>query len=178
MLLWWIVNIVLLVIIFFLFLLLSMFWPPDSPWAPWWRTNKKIARAMCRLAKVSKKDIVYDLGCGDGTALIIASKEFKANGVGIEIDPLRFIISNLMIRMNRVQDKVEVKRKNFYDVNISRASVVFVYLVPRVLKKLIPKFLGELKKGTLIVSYRYKISLPLLDYDIKNDIYLYKVNSI
>jgi|SRR3989344_1176013 len=175
MFLWWIINIALLLIIGFLFLLLSMFWPPDSPWAPWWRTNKKVARAICRLAKVNKKDIVYDLGCGDGTALIIGAKEFGARGVGIEIDPLRALISTLMIHIMRVQDKVRIIRKNFYDVNISKASIVFVYLVPRVLQKLRSKFLKELRPGTVIISYRYKIKLPLVDFDKANEIYLYRI---
>ena len=175
MFLWWIINIALLLIIGFLFLLLSMFWPPDSPWAPWWRTNKKVARAICRLAKVNKKDIVYDLGGGDGTALIIGAKEFGARGVGIEIDPLRALISTLMIHIMRVQDKVRIIRKNFYDVNISKASIVFVYLVPRVLQKLRSKFLKELRPGTVIISYRYKIKLPLVDFDKANEIYLYRI---
>lgn len=175
MFLWWVVNIVLLSIIFFLLLLLSMFWPPDSPWAPWWQTNKKVARAICRLAKINKKDIIYDLGSGTGTALIIAAKEFGAGGVGIEIDPLRALISTLMIRINRVQDNLKIIRRNFYDVKINKASVISVYLVPRVLEQLKPKLLRELKSGTRIVSYRYKISLPLKHYDKKNDIYLYKI---
>lgn len=175
MLLWWTVNIILLVIIFILLFLLSMFWPPDSPWAPWWKTNKKVARAMCRLVKLSKKDVVFDLGSGTGTALIVAAKEFGAKGVGIELDPLRVLISSILLHSNGVSDKVQIVKKNFYDVNISKASVVFVYLVPRVLEKLKPKFLKELKPGTRIASYRYKISLPLLSYDKANDIYLYKI---
>lgn len=175
MFLFWLVNIALLVIIFFLFLLLSMFWPPDSPWAPWWRTSKKVARAMCSLAAISKKDIIYDLGSGTGTALIVASREFGAKGVGIEIDPLRFFISSMLLHSNGVSDRVKILKKNFYDVDISNATVVFVYLVPRVLEKLKPKFLKELKSGTKIVSYRYKISLPLKSDDKKNDIYLYKI---
>ncbi|OGH24267.1 MAG: hypothetical protein A3B47_04765 [Candidatus Levybacteria bacterium RIFCSPLOWO2_01_FULL_39_24] len=130
---------------------------------------------MCRLAKVNKKDIVYDLGCGDGTALIIGAKEFGARGVGIEIDPLRALISTLMIHIMRVQDKVRIIRKNFYDVNISKASIVFVYLVPRVLQKLRSKFLKELRPGTVIISYRYKIKLPLVDFDKANEIYLYRI---
>lgn len=177
MFLFWFINIALLVIIFFLFLLLSMFWPPDSPWAPWWRTNKKVARAMCRLAKINKKDIVYDLGSGTGTALIISAKEFGARGVGIEIDYLRFFISSMLLHSNRLSDRVKVIRKNFFDVNISQASVIFVYLVPRALERLRPKLMEELKPGTLLVSYKYEISLPLKRYDKKNDIYLYKVNS-
>ncbi len=170
----WIVNIMLITVILFLFFLLSMFWPPDSPWAPWWRTNRKTARAMCRLAKVGKDDVIYDLGSGDGTALIIATKEFGARGVGIEIDPLRFVISTLMIRINRVMDRVTVKRKNFFDVDISQATVIFVYLVPKALGRLLPKFKNELKKGTRIISYRYEINLSLKKYDKENNIRLYK----
>jgi len=168
-----ITNIILLLMIIFLFILLSWVWPPDSPWAPWWKTNKKTARAMCRLAKMNKNDIVYDLGSGDGTALIVASREFEVKGVGVEIDPLRAFISTLMIRINRVQGKIKIIRKNFYDVDISRASVVFVYLVPKALNRLLPKFRKELKPGTKIISYRYKMNLPLKDQDEKNQLMLY-----
>lgn len=172
---WLTVDIVLLLIVIFLFLLLSMFWPPDSPWAPWWRTNKKVARAMCRLAKISKKDIVYDLGCGDGTALSIAAKEFGVKGVGVEIDPLRYLFSTIRFKINGLNKQVKIIKENFHNVNISQASIVFVYLVPRVLDKLKPKFLKELRPGTIIISYRYKIDLSLLIYDEKNDVYLYKI---
>jgi len=173
--LWWIVNIFLLFIIILLLLLLSMFWPPDSPWAPWWRTNKKTAHAACKLANISSKDTVYELGSGDGTFLSVAAKDFEARGVGIEIDPLRFMISTLMIHIIRVQDKIKIVRKNFFDVNISKATVVFVYLVPKALRRLKPKFLKELKSGTLLVSFRYKVNLPLVVYDKTNDIYLYEI---
>ncbi len=176
MFLWWTVNIVSLLMIGFLLLLLSMFWPPDSPWAPWWRTNKKVARAMCRLAKVGKDDLVYDLGSGDGTALIVAAKEFGARGVGIEIDPLRALISSMLLRSNGVSDKVRIIKKNFFSVDLSKASVIFVYLVPKALERLRSKFLKELKNGTLLVSFRYQINLPLVVYDKKNDIYLYKIS--
>lgn len=168
-------QVAILVIILFLVIVLSMVWPPDSPWAPWWRTNKKVARAMCRLARVKKGDIVYDLGSGEGTSLIFAAKEFKAQGVGIEIDPLRYFLSTLMIRIIRVHKKIHIKRKNFFQEDISKATVVFVYLVPKTLNRLLPKFKKELKKGTRIVSYRYKINLPLKKYDKKNNLRLYVV---
>ncbi len=154
-----------------------MFWPPDSPWAPWWRTNKKTARAVCRLVGISSKDIVYELGSGDGTFLAVAAKEFGAKGVGIEIDPLRFIVSTFMIHIIGVQDKVKIIKNNFFNVNISTASVIFVYLVPKALERLRPKFLKELRDGALLASFKYKINLPLVTYDKKNDIYLYKIKN-
>lgn len=169
------INSILLGIIVSLLLVLSAVWPPDSPWSPWWRTNKKIARAMCRLAKVGKDDIVYDLGSGDGTALVVAAKEFGAKGVGIEIDPLRSFISSMLLHSNKLSDKVQIKRKNFFDVDISDATVVFVYLVPKALNRLLPKFKKELKKETRIVSYKYNIALPEAKIDEKNKLSLYVV---
>jgi len=168
-----ILDLFLVLTIIFLLLVLSMIWPPDSPWAPWWRTGDRQIRESLKLAKVTKKDTVYELGSGDGRFLIIAAKEFGARGVGIEIDPLRAFISTLMIYIIRLQDKIIIKKKNFFDVDISKATVVFVYLVPKALARLLPKFKKELKKGTRIVSYRYEINLPLKKYDKENNIRLY-----
>lgn len=168
-------NLVLIFIILFLLLLLSMVWPPDSPWAPWWRTSKKTARAMCKLAKVKKGDLIYDLGSGDGTALMIAAKEFGATGVGIEIDPIRYLISLILLNINGVSGKVKVIRGNFFEQNFEKADVVFVYLVPKALERLLPKFKKELKKGTRIVSFKYEISMPLKVFNKENEIRLYTI---
>ena len=167
-------NLFLLAAIIFLFLCLSMVWPPDSPWAPWWRTSSKIARAICRLAKVKKNDKVYDLGSGDGTALLIAASEFDATGIGIEIDPLRAIFSKIRIKASKLSGKISIKRKNFFNVKINDATVIFVYLVPKELLRLREKFMNELTPGTRIVSYRYAIPyLPLIKKDEVHGLYLY-----
>jgi len=168
-------NLVLILIILFLFFVLSMVWPPDSPWAPWWRTSKKIARAQCKLAKIKKGELIYDLGSGDGTALMIAAKEFGAKGVGIEIDLVRFYISKFLLSFYGVSKEVKVKRKNFFSENLKTADIIFVYLVPKTLDRLIPKFKKELKRGTKILSYRYEMNLPLKGYDKKNGIRLYVI---
>lgn len=168
-------NLALLLIIVVLLLLLSMVWPPDSPWAPFWRTDKKTARAACKLANIKNNDIVYELGSGDATFLIVAAKEFKARGVGIEIDPLRYLVSNLLLYLNKLRNNVEIKRENFFNVNLTFANFVFVYLVPKALERLKPKFLKELKKGTIIISYRYQMNLPLFKKDEKNKLYLYRI---
>ena len=128
---------------------------------------------MCRLAKVGKNDVVYDLGCGDGTALIVAAKEFGAKGVGIEIDPVRYFIAKNRVNLNRLSSQIKIVKNNFFSVDISRASVIIVYLVPKALGRLMPKFKKELKKGTRIVSYRYEIYLPLKKHDKENKIRLY-----
>ena len=168
-------NLIILLVILFLLFMLSMVWPPDSPWAPWWRTSKKTARIMCNLAKVKKNDLIIDLGSGDGTALITAAKEFGAKGIGVEIDPFRYFVSKLLLKIYFGSNGVKFIRGNLFDQNLSKADVVFVYLVPKTLEKLLPKFKKELKKGTKIISYRYKINLRLKEYDRKNEIRLYVI---
>lgn len=168
-------NLILILIVIFLLIILSWVWPPDSPWAPWWTTRTREIREALKLAKVTKNDIVYDLGCGDGRVLLVAAKEFGAQGVGIEIDPLRYLIANFLVWINRVSDRVQIVRGNFFDEDLSKATVIFVYLVPKTLNRLLPKFKKELKPGTRIISYRYEVPLNLKKYDEKNNLRLYVI---
>ena len=71
--------------------------------------------------------------------------------------------------------KIKLKRGNFFEADISSASVVFVYLVPKAINKLLPKFKKELKKGTKIISCKYEIDLPILKEDKKNKIRVYVI---
>jgi hypothetical protein len=168
-------NVLILVILAFLIYAFSMFWPPDSPWAPWWRTNTKIAKAICRVAKISKKDFIYDLGCGDGELLLIAGKEFGARGIGVEIDLLRFVSATIKILKAGLGKSIKIKMGNFFKEDLSKATIVNVYLVPKTLNKLKPKFFKELKSGTKIVSYRYKMNLEKIAEDKINKIFVYKI---
>lgn len=163
------------IIILILLFLLSMLWPPDSPWSPWWRTTPRLARLECKLAKVKKRDIIYDLGSGEGTALMIAAKEFGATGVGVEIDPLRALQSKLSIKFAGLSDKIKIERKNFFAVDVSNADVIFMYLIPKTLARLQPKLLKELKPGTRVVTFVYRIDLPLIGQDEKEELYLYEI---
>lgn len=155
--------------------LLSMVWPPDSPWSPWWRTSSKTARIMCKMAKVQKGDVIYDLGSGEGVALIMAAKEFGAKGVGVEIDPFRAWSSQLSIRLRGLSESIRIVRKNFFAVDISEATVVFMYLVPKAMNKLKPKFFAELKPGTRVVTFVYRVDLPMIAKDLDNEVYVYQI---
>jgi len=166
-------TLVLFFLVFILLIILSWIWPPDSPWAPWWRTKKKIATAAFKLAEVKKNDTVFELGSGEATALIIASKNFGAKGVGIEIEPARYYLSKFKIWRKKLDSNITLVRGDMFKEDLSKASVVYVYLVPKTLNRLIPKFKKELKKGTRIVSYKYEMNLPLRKYDKKNELSLY-----
>lgn len=153
--------------------------PPDSPWSPWWQVGRDQIRAGLKLAKVSKKDIVYDLGSGDGRIPIVAARDFGAKGVGIEFDYLRHFIAITKVKIFGLDKKVKLIWGNFFDYKISDATIIYVYLVPRVLEKLKPKLFKELKRGTKILSYRYNFKpdrkIKLVEYDKKNEVYLYKI---
>jgi len=168
-------NLFLLFAVIFLLIILSMLWPPDSPWAPWWRTSDKIAKKVCRLANVKKGDLIFELGSGDAQTLITACKKFQARGIGIEIDPLRVAISRLRIKSNGLSKEIKIIRGNFFDQDLSTADVIFVYLVPKTLDKLLPKFKKELKKGTKIVSYKYKMKIQEEIYDKSAELFLYTI---
>ncbi len=173
------VNVFLGIIIVISLVLLWFVWPPDSPWSPWWQVGTAQVREGLKFAKINKDDIVYDLGSGDGRIPIIATREFMARGVGIEIDYIRYLTAWLKVQLYNLGDKVTLKRGNFFDYNISDATVIFVYLVPGVLEKLKPKLLQELKKGTKIISYKYKFEpakrLKFIRSDTKNQIHLYQI---
>lgn len=158
-----------------LLVLLTFVWPPDSPWSPWWRTNKKVARAACQLARVASKDIVYELGSGDGEFILTAASDFKVGkAIGIEIDYTRYFIAVMKKNLRKVK-KAEFVRRDFKKVKISDATVVYFYLVPSVIKRLMPKLKKELKPGTRIVSYRYKVPLALKKEDKINGLFFYVI---
>lgn len=155
-------------------ILLSWIWPPDSPWSPRWRTSRKTALAAFKLAKVKKGDVVFELGSGEATALMVAAKEFGATGVGIEIEPFRFFLSKAAVMRNGLSGQVELRRQNFFDADLSGADLIYLYLVSKTLNRLIPKLKKELKKGTKIVSYKYEMDLPLKKFDRENSLRLYQ----
>lgn len=168
-----IINLLFLFIVIVLLILLSWIWPPDSPWAPNWRTKRRVARSAFKLARVGKKDTVYELGSGEATVLMVAAEDFGAKGVGIEIEPFRFFLSKLTVWRRGLNKDITLKRGNFYKEDLSDATVLYLYLVPQTLNRLIPKFKKELKKGTRLVSYKYEMNLPVKKEDKENELRLY-----
>ena len=104
---------------------------------------------MVKLAGVTKNDVVYDLGCGDG-ALLIAAARLGARVVGVDIDPQRIKEATENVRKAGVQDRVTLIRGDILDpaIKISEASVVTLYLLPSLNQKLLPRLKAELKPGT------------------------------
>jgi precorrin-6B methylase 2 len=169
-------QIVVVLIILGLLYLLTWFLPTDSPWAPWWSTNTEVSQAIMRLAKITKKDTFYELGSGTGTTVNIMAKDCGAKCIGIESDRSRVLWSNVKTKIMKQEQNVTILHKSFFAVDLSPATVVYLYLVPRVIKKLQPKLLKELQPGTKIVSHVYEIDyLPRKAIDKVNQLYLYTI---
>jgi SAM-dependent methyltransferase len=125
---------------------------PDVHWEP---SEPAIVDAMLDLAKVTKKDVVFDLGCGDGRIVIQAARKFQARGVGIDIDPQRIAESKQNAVKAGVAGKVKFITEDLFEAKISDATVVMLYLWPQVNLKLRPKLLAELRPGVRVVSHSH-----------------------
>lgn len=138
---------------------------PDIHFTP---TRHNIADAMLRLASVTAEDVVYDLGSGDGRIPIIAAQKYGAHGVGIEIDPNLVEISWRIANEAEVANRVSFVVGDLFETDLSKASVLTMYLSPTIMKMLAPR-LRALKPGTRIVSHQFPMPGWTPDRRIKVD---------
>lgn len=124
---------------------------------PFGATPHEVVAEMIALAEVGKDDVVYDLGSGDGRIPIAAAKQAGARGVGVELRPELVEKSREAAKEAGVADRVRFLKKDFFEVDLSEATVVMLYLFPRTALRLRPKLLEELKPGSRIVAYDYGI---------------------
>ncbi len=125
---------------------------PDVIYVP---TSFDVVTQMLKLAQVTSKDIVYDLGCGDGRFVVTAARQFGARGVGIDIDPERIKEARELAKRTGADKMVKFVEGDLFEADISEATVVTLYLLTRLNLKLRPKLMKELKPGTRIVSHAF-----------------------
>jgi ubiquinone/menaquinone biosynthesis C-methylase UbiE len=124
----------------------------DVPYVP---TPENVVEEMLKLANIHKGDILYDLGSGDGRIVITAAKKFGIKGVGIDINPERIKEANENAETAGVTDLVTFKQNDLFKEDISKATVVTLYLLPEVNLRLRPKLFKELKPGSRIISHDF-----------------------
>jgi len=123
-----------------------------------------------RLAKVRSSDVVYDLGCGDGRIVIAAARGYGARGVGIDIDPERIREAKENARRAGVENRVEFRQQDLFQAEFRDATVVTLFLLPALNKRLRPQ-LEALKPGTRIISNTFEIGdwKPAREIVVKDD---------
>jgi SAM-dependent methyltransferase len=131
---------------------------PDAPQlAPYVPTPQQVVDRMLQLADVTKADVVYDLGCGDGRIPITAAKAFGARGVGVDIDPQRIAEANANAKQAGVSHLVTFKLQDALTTDLTDATVVTLYLLSASNLKLRPILTRQLKPGARIVSHAFSM---------------------
>jgi predicted O-methyltransferase YrrM len=126
----------------------------DVPYVP---TPETVVEQMLKVAGVNSKDVLYDLGSGDGRIVITASQKFGIRGVGVDIDPDRIREAKENAKKAGVSDRVTFLQQDLFKTNFQEATVVTLYLLPDINLRLRPKLLKELKPGTRIVSHDFSM---------------------
>ena len=155
----------------------------DVPYVP---TTEAAVEAMLKLAAVTRNDVVFDLGCGDGRIVIAAARMFGSRGVGIDIDPARIQDAKENARKAGVAALVRFEQQDLFKADIHEANVVTLFLLSSINLRLRPKLLAELRAGSRIVSNTFDmgnwkpdkqatVADALPDIDFSQKLYLWIV---
>jgi tRNA A58 N-methylase Trm61 len=133
---------------------------PDVIYVP---TPQAAVNRMIELAEIQPGDLVYDLGCGDGRIVVTAAQKHGVRAIGVDIDPVRVEESKENVRQAGVEALVTIEHGDIFDLDLSEADVVFLYLQPRLNERLMPQ-LAKMKPGSRIVSFEFDMgnAEPLL----------------
>jgi hypothetical protein len=128
---------------------------PERTGGPYVPTPQVVVDEMLRMARVTDRDYVIDLGSGDGVIVLTAATQFKARGFGVDIDPELVKLSNAEAKRRGVADRASFQVQDVFKADLSRATVLTLYLLPGMMTSLQSKVFNELKPGTRVVSHDY-----------------------
>ena len=138
-------------------------------------TPYDVVSEMLHRAQVNKNDLIVDLGCGDARILVLSAQKYGSHGIGYEIDPDMIRASKRNVEKNNVAELVQIIQADIFTVDISKADVLPIYLLPEMNLKLLPQ-LETLKPGSRLVFHNYDLEgfVP----DIKVELVSNEDNSI
>jgi len=124
-----------------------------SPFVPSKKKELELILSKCNL----KKGMTFmDLGCGEGRAVRMAVKKYNVTGIGVDVNPLLLVVAKLLSRLDKLHT-IRFERKNILTYDLSSADVIYIFLLPSLITKLVPHFERSLKNDTLVVSHGFKI---------------------
>ncbi|HLS81768.1 MAG TPA: class I SAM-dependent methyltransferase [Steroidobacter sp.] len=118
-------------------------------------TPHEVVDRMLLMADVKALDVVYDLGCGDGRMVIAAAKKYGVRGVGVDLDPARIREAQANAKEAGVEELVTFKVADMFETDVTEATVVLLYLLPELNRRLKPKLFAELRPGARVVSHDF-----------------------
>ncbi len=125
--------------------------------APYVSSPLPVVRQMLVLSELRPGELIYDLGSGDGRVVIMAAQEFGARGVGVELR--EDLVKRALERISElnINDKVKIVQSDMFNVDLSQADVISLYLTTSANEKVKPKLESELKQGARVVTHDYEI---------------------
>ncbi len=133
---------------------------------------------MLSMAETKPGETVYDLGSGDGRIIITAARNFHAKSVGVEINPLWVLWTQLKVSRLKLEEQVKVIWGDFFSKDLGEADVVTVFLKQDTNDRLRPKLEREMKQGARIVSYTYQFTgWKPLNADLESEIFVYRIGT-
>jgi SAM-dependent methyltransferase len=144
--------------------------------APWIPARMSVVKRILQLADVQPGQKVIDLGAGEGRIVIAAAHAFKAQAVGVEIDPVRCLLANLLIALRGLRGKARVHWGNMYNFDLSNADVVTLYLWPSTNRRLTTKLASELRPGAKVITHQFSmLNWVPTAVDTKEKIFAYEI---
>jgi uncharacterized protein (TIGR03000 family) len=148
-------------------------------------TPQQVVDALLRLAKVTSKDVVWDLGCGDGRIPVSAAKKYACKACGFDIDPARVKESLVNVRAHGVERLVTIEQRDIFTIDLSKGpTIVTLYLLPRLNARLLPQ-LRKLPAGARVISVGHRMADIKPDEQIvvntelgEYDVYLWKAETL
>ncbi len=129
----------------------------QAQYVPYFPTPQPLVDRMLEMAELKESDFVVDLGCGDGRILVTAAQRYGAKGLGVDFEAQRIVEANENAKKAGVSDKVEFRRENLFDTDISNSSVLTLYLSLAINIKLRPRILETLKPGARVLSHDFNM---------------------
>ena len=126
--------------------------------AGYFPTSTSDMKNIAKLADMKEGSVVYDLGSGFGKIVAYLAQNLGAKCVGVEIDPFKCWWSRMIIRQKGLSERVRIVRSNLFDVDVSEADVVYIFLsdATKIMKHLKPKLLREMRPGSKVISFHHK----------------------
>jgi len=120
-------------------------------------TRNKVVLDILKKIKFRRGRLFVELGSGDARMIRIAVKKYHLKGLAVDINGLINLWAKLLSKFDNTNKDIIFKTENIFDTNLTKADYLYLFLMPDLLKKLVPKFDQELKKGTIIISHGFPI---------------------
>jgi len=138
-------------------------------------TPRRSVETMLRFAEVGPKDTLYDLGAGTGAVVFRAARIYRARVIGVEVEPLRYLILKLRRALGPFPDRITLHWGNLFDLTFRDANVITAFLWPGAMARLRPRLEAELPPGARVVSHCHSVpGWTCEKYDKATDVYLYR----